>query len=363
MRTHLRHAIIRTLLIVVSIGMGFTLFRIWQVKQEVDEIATKLTLEYGPKTTLIYDSKDQVIAALYKEHRMPVSLEEMSEPLIQAVLAAEDRRFYEHNGIDVRRIGSAMVANLRRGRIVQGASTITQQVVRGAVLDRTKTYGRKLREAWLSHRLEEKFGKQEILQAYLNHIYFGEGNYGVQAAALGYFGKPASELNAAEGATLASLINRPQAGRSARTRQRSAIAAIGCCARCIRPATSMRRRSARRSQPRWPPRCRSSATARARSGQRRNRALLREHHPRHPLRTVRRRPCLDRRPARLHHARFRRAAVRRGIGSQASRRVGQEYNGRAARSRPRWWPLNPRRVTCARWSAAATMPRALQPRD
>jgi len=207
--TRLRHAIIRTVLIALSVGMGLTLFRIWQVKQEVDEIATKLTLEYGPQTTLVYDSKDRVIAALYKEHRMPVALEQMSEPLIQAVLAAEDRRFYEHNGVDIRRIGAAMVTNLRRGRIVQGASTITQQVVRGAVLDRTKTYGRKFREAWLSHRLEEKFGKTAILQAYLNHIYFGEGNYGVQAAALGYFGKPASDLNAAEGATLASLINRP----------------------------------------------------------------------------------------------------------------------------------------------------------
>lgn len=207
--THLRHAIIRTLLIVLSIGMGFTLFRIWQVKQEVDDIATKLTLEYGPQTTLVYDSKNRVIAALYKEHRMPVALEQMSEPLIQAVLAAEDRRFYEHNGVDLRRISAAMVANLRRGRIVQGASTITQQVVRGAVLDRQKTYGRKLREAWLSHRLEEKFGKTAILQTYLNHIYLGEGNYGVQAAALGYFGKPASAITAAEGATLASLINRP----------------------------------------------------------------------------------------------------------------------------------------------------------
>jgi 1A family penicillin-binding protein len=206
---HVRHAAIRTLLVVLSIGMSIALFRIWQVKQEVDAISTKLTLEYGPQTTLIYDSKDRVIAALYKEHRMPVMLEQMSEPMIQAVLAAEDRRFYEHNGVDIRRIAAAMVANIRRGRIVQGASTITQQVVRGAVLDRSKTYGRKFREAWLSHRLEEKFGKPAILQAYLNHVYFGEGNYGVQAAALGYFGKPASELNAAEAATLASLINRP----------------------------------------------------------------------------------------------------------------------------------------------------------
>ncbi len=104
--TRLRHVIIRTLLVVLSLGMGFTLFRLWQVKQEVDAIATKLTLEYGPQTTLIYDSKDRVIAALYKEHRMPMALEQMSEPLIQAVLAAEDRRFYEHSGIDVRRIGA-----------------------------------------------------------------------------------------------------------------------------------------------------------------------------------------------------------------------------------------------------------------
>ena len=118
-------------------------------------------------------------------------LEQMSEPLIQAVLAAEDRRFYEHNGVDLRRISAAMIANFRRGRIVQGASTITQQLVRAAVLDRAKTYSRKFREAWLSHRLEEKFGKSAILQAYLNHVYFGEGNYGVQAASLGYFGKPA----------------------------------------------------------------------------------------------------------------------------------------------------------------------------
>ena len=207
--THLRPAVIRIFLVVFCVGVGFALFRLWQVKLEVDQIATKLTLEYGPQTTIVYDSKGRVIAALYKENRMPVMLEQMSEPLIQAVLAAEDRRFYEHSGIDIRRIGSALVTNLRRGRIVQGASTITQQVVRGAVLDRNKTYGRKFREAWLSHRLEEKYSKSAILQAYLNHVYFGEGNYGVQAASLGYFGKPASQITPAEAATLASLINRP----------------------------------------------------------------------------------------------------------------------------------------------------------
>ena len=207
--THLRNAFIRTLLIVASLAMCFALVRIYQIKQEVDVIAGQLSLEHGPQTTLIYDSKDRVISALFKEHRMPVMLEQMSEPLQKAVLVTEDRRFYEHNGIDLRRVGAAMIANLRRGRIAQGASTITQQFVRASVLDRSRTYSRKFREAWLSHRLEEKYGKNAILQAYLNHVYFGEGYYGVQAASLGYFGKPASEISAVEAATLASLINRP----------------------------------------------------------------------------------------------------------------------------------------------------------
>ena len=106
------------------------------------------------RSTLIYDSKDRLISALYKEHRIPVTLEEMSEPLVAAVLATEDRRFYEHHGVDAAASAASMVANLRRGRIVQGGSTITQQFVRGAFLDRSKTYGRKIREAWLAHRLE-----------------------------------------------------------------------------------------------------------------------------------------------------------------------------------------------------------------
>ena len=205
----LRAFIVSTLLIALSIAMTMALARIWQIKQEVDAAGARLTLDFGPQTTLIYDSKDRVIASLYREHRMPVALEQVSEPLINAVIAAEDRRFYEHNGVDIRRIAAAVVANFRRGRIVQGASTITQQFVRANVLDRSKTYGRKFREAWLSHQLEEKYGKRSILQSYLNHIYLGEGYYGVQAASLGYFGKPAADLDAAEAATLAALINKP----------------------------------------------------------------------------------------------------------------------------------------------------------
>jgi 1A family penicillin-binding protein len=209
--SRLRFAIVSTLLVTLSIGMLVVLYRIWEIRQDVEAIAKTLTLDQGQQTTLVYDSKGRIISALYREHRLPVILEQVSEPLQQAVLAAEDRRFYEHNGVDLRRIGAALTANVRRGRIVQGASTITQQFVRNAALDRSRTYGRKIREAWLSHSLEEKFGKRAILQAYLNNIYLGDGYYGVEAASLGYFGKPASQINAAEAATIAALINRPSA--------------------------------------------------------------------------------------------------------------------------------------------------------
>ena len=158
---------------------------------------------------MIFDAKDRPISALYREHRLPVSLEEMSDELVQAVLVTEDRRFFEHDGIDRRRMFASMLANLRGGRVSQGASTISQQFARAAVLDRSRTYSRKLREVWLAQRLEEKFGKKEILQAYLNHVYLGDGYYGVEAAARGYFAKPAAQLNAAESATLAALISRP----------------------------------------------------------------------------------------------------------------------------------------------------------
>jgi len=129
--------------------------------------------------------------------------------IVSIAIGAALFRIWQINGVDLRRVGAAMIANLRRGRIMQGGSTITQQFVRGGFLDKSRTFGRKFREAWLSHRREAKYGKSAILQAYLNHAYFGEGYYGVQAASLGYFGKPASEINAVEAATLAALINRP----------------------------------------------------------------------------------------------------------------------------------------------------------
>lgn len=208
-RPPLRRRIRTALLVFIALVVGASTVRLWHIKQDVDAIDIRMGLAADPQTSLIYDAKGLVIAALYKEHRLPVPLEQMSEPLVRAVVAAEDRRFYEHGGVDPRRIASALWTNLRRGRVAQGASTITQQYARNAFLDRSRTWGRKVREAWLAHRLEQNYGKPAILQAYLNQVYFGEGYYGVEAASLGYFGKHAADLTAVEGATLASVINRP----------------------------------------------------------------------------------------------------------------------------------------------------------
>ena len=207
--TRSRLLLLRSFVAVFCAACGFGFYEIWKVKQDVDRVSHQLMLDPGPRTTLVFDTNDRPISALYREHRMPVLLEEMSENMVNAVLVTEDRRFYQHDGVDVRRMAASWFANLRAGHIVQGGSTITQQFVRGAFLDRSRTYGRKIREAWLANRLESQFSKNDILQAYLNHIYFGDGYYGVEAAARGYFGKPARDLNPAEAATLAAMINRP----------------------------------------------------------------------------------------------------------------------------------------------------------
>lgn len=149
----------------------------------------------------------------YWHDRLPLALDEMPPHLVTAVLEVEDRRFYAHNGIDVRRIAGAFLANLRAGGTVQGGSTITQQLVKNLWLTRERTVWRKTKEAWLSYALERKYTKDEILEAYLNEIYLGQRGpvavYGVGQAAFHYFGKDAKDLNLAESAFLAGTIRAP----------------------------------------------------------------------------------------------------------------------------------------------------------
>lgn len=154
------------------------------------------------------------------EERIPVGLADIPNRLIQAVLAVEDQRFYQHHGIDIRRIGGALVANVRAGGIVQGGSTLTQQLAKNLFLSARRTPLRKVREAALAVVLEKRYDKSRILEAYLNEIYLGQDGgraiHGVAAAARYYFGRDVRKLTLAESAQLAATINAPN--RNAATR-------------------------------------------------------------------------------------------------------------------------------------------------
>ena len=158
--------------------------------------------------TVLYDREGNQIDELFIQRRIVIPYEQFPPHLVQALIAAEDARFFSHLGIDPLRIPKAFLENLRAGRIVQGASTLTQQTARLFLLSREKQIVRKLREMLLAFRMEMQFSKQEILSLYLNKVYLGNGE-GVEAAAQGYFGKHASELNLAESALLVGILPAP----------------------------------------------------------------------------------------------------------------------------------------------------------
>jgi 1A family penicillin-binding protein len=161
------------------------------------------------QATSVFDSKDQLAFTIFKEQRIEVPLSEVSPNLIHALVDIEDQRFYDHHGFDLVRIGSAAMANLRHRRAAQGASTLTQQLARQSFLTLDKTLRRKLQELIVAERIEGAYTKEQILQLYLNKVYFGDGLYGAEAAARGYFNKHASELDVAEAALLAGLVKSP----------------------------------------------------------------------------------------------------------------------------------------------------------
>jgi 1A family penicillin-binding protein len=163
------------------------------------------------QSTALFDSAGRHVFTLSKEERMEVPIGAMSPRLVKALLSIEDQRFFEHGGIDPVRVFAATLRNLREGKLAQGASTITQQLARQTFLTTDKTVRRKLREIVLAARIERMFSKREILELYLNKVYFGDGLYGAEAASRGYFGKPASQLSIAEAALLAGLVKSPSA--------------------------------------------------------------------------------------------------------------------------------------------------------
>ncbi|XPS82073.1 PbpA1: penicillin-binding protein 1A [Desulfosarcina variabilis str. Montpellier] len=195
-------------LILMLIGMAGMVGIYLYLSDDLPKI-TSLT-DYHPSIiTTVYSDDNRKIAEFYKERRIVVPLSDIPLQLQQAFIAAEDARFYKHRGIDFFSIIRAFIKNLEAGTIVQGGSTITQQVTKSFLLTPERSYERKIKEAILAYRIDKAFSKQEILYLYLNQIYLGHGAYGVEAAAENYFGKTVSELNLAECAILAGLPQAP----------------------------------------------------------------------------------------------------------------------------------------------------------
>jgi penicillin-binding protein 1A len=159
--------------------------------------------------TKVYDDNDELITELHVERRIFVPLAQIPRALRDAVVATEDARFYSHHGVDPTGIARAIYQNFRRGRIVEGGSTITQQLAKVLFLTPDKSLERKLKEAVLALLIERRYSKDRILELYLNQIYFGHGAFGVEAAAQTFFGKPVGELTLAESALLAGLPKAP----------------------------------------------------------------------------------------------------------------------------------------------------------
>jgi penicillin-binding protein 1A len=171
---------------------------------------TSLQTIAPPVKTLVYDRNGKLVHEFFKENRSIIPLRQIPKAMVDAILSIEDRRFYTHWGIDPIRLVGAMVANIIARRPEQGGSTITQQLARNLFLTHEKTLSRKIKEAILAVRIERTYTKDEILEMYLNQIYFGEGAYGIDAAAKVYFGKLVPDLTLPECALLAGLPRNPR---------------------------------------------------------------------------------------------------------------------------------------------------------
>ena len=195
--------IIFIIVMAVGVGIGFVTANL-NVKADLSKDILP------PASSHIYDSAGNEIAIIHAtENRVPVKIEQIPMNLQNAFVAIEDNRFYEHKGVDFRGLARAAYTNLVRHEIAEGGSTITQQLAKNAYLTQDRTYKRKIQEIFLALQLEKQYTKQEILELYLNQIYFGQGAYGVQAASKVYFGKNVEDLTLSECAMLAGIPKSP----------------------------------------------------------------------------------------------------------------------------------------------------------
>ena len=196
-----------TFLLLIIVGVSVWLLQLYSdIRHDIDKV-----INYNPpKTTQFYDKKGKLIANIFnKEHRLYVKYEDIPARIVEALVAIEDTQFFEHNGINPDAISRAIIKDLKAMKLVEGASTLTQQLVKTLVLSREKKLLRKIKEALLSIRLETILTKEEILERYLNQVYFGHSYYGIRTAAQGYFRKNLYELNIKEVAILVGLPKAP----------------------------------------------------------------------------------------------------------------------------------------------------------
>lgn len=191
---------------VVSGAAGVGAFRMMVAAQDVSTLSKPLH-----SATVIFDKNGKEASRISLNKVEPVTFAELPDHLVQAVVAVEDKRFFEHDGADLRSISRAVYANLNARGKVEGGSTITQQLAKNVFLSHEKTWTRKWNELLLAQKIEKEYGKEQIFELYMNHIYFGEGAWGIKRAASVYFGKDVKKLTLAEAALLAGLIKAPSA--------------------------------------------------------------------------------------------------------------------------------------------------------
>jgi 1A family penicillin-binding protein len=225
----MRRGAVLTAVLAVTIATWYATLRTAVLAQSIveglDRAKALAELAPRPEATIVYDKNGKPAFTFFVEQRIHVPLDRVSTHMIDALIAVEDQRFFSHHGIDPFRVVGAAWRNFRLGRIVEGGSTITQQLAR-ASLSSERTYDRKIREILLAAQLEQRYTKAQILEEYLSTVYMGEGYYGVEAASRGYFGKPASDLQPHEAALLAALVRSPSTD-----------------APCVGPARALKRRN------------------------------------------------------------------------------------------------------------------------
>lgn len=196
-------------LVMAAVGSvaGIYVYKNYKELPDIEQLVST----YNPSIpTSIYDRNGVLIDSIYKEKREIIPISEVSDNVKKAFISIEDKNFYNHYGINIQRNIMSLFINLTQGRAVQGASTITQQLAKNAFLTNEKKLSRKVKEVLIAFKIESLYTKDEILEKYLNEIYFGGGAYGIKAASRQFFRKLPSELNIAESALLAGVPNRPE---------------------------------------------------------------------------------------------------------------------------------------------------------